>query len=84
MADIDELKAKIMEWANKQSKPKFYFKDFSKAAPELSLREIKKAVTALVQDEKLELWSSGSTSMYGVKGKGLTEEQQMGALKKEE
>jgi hypothetical protein len=76
--DIEELKAKIMEWANKQTKPKFYFKDMGKAAPELSLREIKKAVTALVQEEKLELWSSGSSSMYGVKGKGLSEEAQMG------
>lgn len=76
--DIEELKAKIMEWANKQTKPKFYFKDMGKAAPELSLREIKKAVTALVQEEKLELWSSGSSSMYLVKGKGLTEDQQMG------
>ncbi len=78
MADIEELKAKIMEWAQKQTKPKFYFKDFGKAAPDSSLREIKKAVTALVQEEKLELWSSGSTSMYGVKGKGITEEAQMG------
>ncbi|MDQ7838666.1 MAG: dissimilatory sulfite reductase D family protein [Thermodesulfobacteriota bacterium] len=75
---MEELKAKIMEWANKQTKPKFYFKDMGKAAPELSLREIKKAVTALVQEEKLELWSSGSSSMYGVKGKGLSEEAQMG------
>ncbi|MEW6326586.1 MAG: dissimilatory sulfite reductase D family protein [Thermodesulfobacteriota bacterium] len=84
MADIEELKKKIMAWAEKQTKPKFYFKDFGKAAPEESLRDIKKAVTALVQEEKLELWSSGSTSMYGVKGKGLTEEQQMGKIKKEE
>jgi len=76
--DIEELKAKIMEWANKQTKPKFYFKDMGKAAPDVGLRELKKAVTALVQDEKLELWSSGSSSMYGVKGKGLSEEAQMG------
>ena len=76
--DIEELKAKIMEWANKQTKPKFYFKDMGKAAPDVGLRELKKAVTALVQDEKLELWSSGSSSMYGVKGKGLSEETQMG------
>jgi len=76
--DIEELKAKIMEWANKATKPKFYFKDMGKAAPEVGLRELKKAVNALVQEEKLELWSSGSSSMYGVKGKGLTEEAQMG------
>ncbi|HEC99045.1 MAG TPA: sulfite reductase [Proteobacteria bacterium] len=78
MADIEELKKKIMEWAEKSTKPKFYFKDIGKAAPEVGLREIKKAVTALVQEQKLELWSSGSTSMYGVKGKGITEEAQMG------
>lgn len=76
--DIEELKKKVMEWAEKSTKPKFYFNDFGKAAPGVGLREIKKAVTALVQEQKLELWSSGSTSMYQVKGRGLTEEQQMG------
>ena len=76
--DIEELKKKIMEWAEKSTKPKFYFKDIGKAAPELGPREIKKAVTALVQEQKLEYWSSGSTTMYGVKGKGITEEAQMG------
>lgn len=82
--DIEELKAKVLEWAEKQTKPKFYFKDMGKAAPEVSLRELKKALSALVQEEKLEYWSSGSTTMYGVKGKGISESQQMGAGKEEE
>lgn len=76
--DIEELKGKIMEWAGKQTKPKFYFKDIGKAAPEVGPREIKKALTSLVSEEKMEYWSSGSTTMYGVKGRGISESAQMG------
>ena len=54
-----------------------------KAAPDASLREIKKAATELVQEQFLELFSSGSTSFYGVKGRGLTEEEQFGKLKED-
>lgn len=78
MADTAELKKKILEWAEKQTKPKFYFKDIGKADPEAGPREIKKALTELVKEEKMVYWSSGSTTMYGVKGKGISEEQQMG------
>lgn len=82
MADMAELKAKVMDWANKQTKPKFYFKDLQKAAPELGPREFKKALNELVAEQKLAYWSSGSTTMYGVVGKGLTEAQQMGGDEK--
>ncbi len=81
--DIEELKAKILEWADKQTKPKFYFKDIGKAAPEVGPREIKKALTSLVSEQKMIYWSSGSTTMYGVAGKGITEDQQMGGTEEE-
>ncbi|HIC92244.1 MAG TPA: sulfite reductase [Syntrophaceae bacterium] len=79
----EEIKKAIVEWASKQKKSKFYFKDMQKAAPDASLREIKKAATELVQEQVLELFSSGSTSLYGLKGRGLTEEEQFGKLKKD-
>ena len=33
-------------------------------------REVKKILTRLVNEEVLEFWSSGSTTMYGLKGAG--------------
>ncbi|HJA76075.1 MAG TPA: dissimilatory sulfite reductase D family protein, partial [Candidatus Desulfovibrio gallistercoris] len=33
-------------------------------------REVKKLLTQLVNEEVLEFWSSGSTTMYGLKGAG--------------
>lgn len=72
---MDEDKQKIIEFLeSKKGKTKFYFNDFSKALPEKKPREIKKVLTALVNDGKLEFWSSGSTTMYGLKGAGKQEE----------
>ena len=69
--DYEEAKAIIIEGLQKKakSKSKFYFNDLSKML-ELKPREAKKIVNQLVQDEILEYWSSGSTSMYGLKGTG--------------
>jgi Mn-dependent DtxR family transcriptional regulator len=66
-----EAKQKIVEGLQKKSKSKskFYFNDLSKIL-ELKPREAKKFVNKLVEDEILEYWSSGSTSMYGLKGTG--------------
>jgi len=80
----EEIKNAIKDWALKLKKSKFYFKEMQKAAPDASLREIKKAATELVQEQFLDLFSSGSTSLYGVKGRGLTEEEQFGQVKKED
>ena len=69
--EYEEAKTKIVEGLQKKSKTKskFYFNDLSKLL-ELKPREAKKIVNQLVQDEILEYWSSGSTSMYGLKGAG--------------
>ena len=62
----------IVDFMNKKSKTKtkFYFNDFSKIFPDDKPRAIKKVVNALVNEEVLEYWSSGSTTMYGLKGTG--------------
>ncbi len=69
--DYEEAKTKVVEALTKKqkTKSKFYFNDLSKIL-ELKPREAKKLVNQLVQDGVLEYWSSGSTSMYGLKGTG--------------
>lgn len=69
--DYEEAKARIVEALEKKSKSKskFYFNDLSKIL-ELKPREAKKLVNQLVSEGVLEYWSSGSTSMYGLKGAG--------------
>jgi Mn-dependent DtxR family transcriptional regulator len=68
--ELDEAKERIVEaLSKKKGKSKFYFNDLSKIL-EMKPREAKKLVNALVQDNILEYWSSGSTSMYGLKGAG--------------
>jgi Mn-dependent DtxR family transcriptional regulator len=69
--DYAEAKTKIVEALEKKSKSKskFYFNDLSKIL-ELKPREAKKLVNQMVTEGILEYWSSGSTSMYGLKGAG--------------
>ena len=69
--EYEEAKQRIVEGLQKKSKSKskFYFNDLAKIL-ELKPREAKKLVNKLVADEILEYWSSGSTSLYGLKGAG--------------
>ena len=68
--ELDEARGKIVEaLSKKKGKTKFYFNDLSKIL-ELKPREAKKLINVLVQENTLEYWSSGSTSMYGLKGAG--------------
>ncbi len=69
--EYEDAKQKIVEALQKKqkSKSKFYFNDLSKIL-ELKPREAKKLINKLVTEEVLEYWSSGSTSMYGLKGTG--------------
>jgi hypothetical protein len=63
----------VTDWMNKKSKTKtkFYFNDLSKIFPDDKPRAVKKVVNKLVVDGVLEYWSSGSTTMYGLKGSGI-------------
>ena len=69
--EYEEAKQKIVEGLQKKSKTKskFYFNDLAKIL-ELKPRVAKKLVNQLVTEEVLEYWSSGSTSLYGLKGAG--------------
>ena len=68
--DYEEAKEKIVTGLQKKkSKTKFYFNDLAKILGEKP-RVAKKFITQMVQEEVLEYWSSGSTSLYGLKGTG--------------
>ena len=68
--DYEEAKQIIVEGLQKKkSKTKFYFNDLAKMLGEKP-RDAKKLINQMVQEEILEYWSSGSTSMYGLKGAG--------------
>lgn len=73
LADKEAATAAVVDWMTKKAKTKtkFYFNDFSKIFPDDKPRDIKKVINKLVQDEVLEYWSSGSTTMYGLKGSGI-------------
>jgi len=69
--DQNEAAQKIIEELKKKqkSKSKFYFNDLAKILGEKP-RAAKKVVNQMVQDQQLEYWSSGSTTMYGLPGTG--------------
>ena len=68
----EEAQKLVLEFLQKKSKSKskFYIKDFYKLFPDDKPRMIKKVVNNMVTEEILEYWSSGSTTMYGIKGAG--------------
>lgn len=70
--DVEAAKQKILEDLKKKSKSKskFYLKDFYKMIPDEKPRAVKKIVNDMVKEELLEYWSSGSTTMIGLKGVG--------------
>jgi hypothetical protein len=69
--DYEEAKQKIIEGLEKKSKSKtkFYFNDLAKIL-EAKPRDAKKLINQMITEGVLEYWSSGSTSLYGLKGSG--------------
>lgn len=67
---MNDEQQKVVAFIQGKNKTKFYFNDFLEVFPELGARAVKKILTSMVQAEILEFWSSGSTTMYGLKGAG--------------
>ena len=68
---MNEDQQKVVDFLNgKKGKSKFYFNDFLEVFPDRGPRDVKKVLTSMVNGEILEFWSSGSTTMYGLKGAG--------------
>ena len=70
-----EDKEVIVEYLKAKSKvkSKHYIKDFLELFPDKKSREVKKLLSDLVKEGVVEYWSSGSTTMYGLKGYGKQE-----------
>lgn len=75
---MEDIKKAILDFAAESKKSKFYFKDMEKAVqkilPNAKSRDIKKAATELVNEGTLIYFSTGSSTMYGLKGRGITED----------
>ncbi len=75
---MEDIKGAILAFAGKSKKTKFYFNDMVKGVqkiiPDAKSRVIKKAATQLVQEEEMIYFSTGSSTMYGLKGRGQTED----------
>ena len=70
---IDEQTARdtiVENLKKKKGKSKFYLKDFYKMFPDEKVRAVKNLVNKMVGEEILEYWSSGSTTLIGLKGAG--------------
>ena len=70
---IDEQAARdtiVETLKKKKGKSKFYLKDFYKMFPDEKVRAVKNLVNKMVGEEVLEYWSSGSTTLIGLKGAG--------------
>ena len=69
--DTDEAKKTVIEGLEKKKgKSKFYLKDFYAMLPDWKPRDVNKLVNNMVMEGSLEYWSSGSTTLYGLKGAG--------------
>jgi Mn-dependent DtxR family transcriptional regulator len=65
-----EATEKIVEaLQKKKGKTKFYYNDLAKILG-MKPRLAKKLINKMIEEEVLEYWSSGSTSLYGLKGAG--------------
>jgi hypothetical protein len=53
-----------------KSMSKFYLKDFYAMIPDMKNRDVKNIVNRMVGQGLLEYWSSGSTTLIGLKGMG--------------
>ncbi len=68
----DEAKQIILDnlQSKSKTKSKFYLKDFYAMIPDMKNRDVKNLVNKMVGQGLLEYWSSGSTTLIGLKGMG--------------
>ena len=71
MGAEEDKKLIIETLKGKTTKTKFYLKDFNNMFPDRRAREVSKLVNEMVAEGLLEYWSSGSTTMIGLKGAGI-------------
>jgi len=78
MGRAEDIRQAIIDYASKGAKTKFYFKDMlvgvKKTIPDTNVTEVKNIASEMVREEVLELFSTGSSTMYGLKGRGISPE----------
>ena len=79
MGREDDIKQAIVDYGSKGAKTKFYFKDMlagvKKVVPDAGASEVKSVASKMVADGVMEYFSTGSSTMYGLKGRGISAEQ---------
>jgi hypothetical protein len=73
-----ERKAILDFFAKKKGKTKLYFKDIQKAVPDAKPRELKKVLSAMIQEGLLTYWSTGSTTLYALPDKDALAREEAG------
>ncbi len=75
----EEIKNAIVEYLSKGAKTKVYFQDMlsgvKKIVPDAKASEVKSVASEMVRDGIVEYLSTGSTTMYGLKGRGISAEE---------
>ncbi len=76
---MDDLKQAVVEFLQGgKTKTKFYFNEIDKAVkdkiPGAKTLQVKKACSELINEGVLEYYSTGSTTLYGLKGTGIRTE----------
>jgi len=78
MGREEDIRQAIIDYGSKGAKTKFYFKDMlagvKKVVPDAGSSEVKKVASAMVADGTMEYFSTGSSTMYGLKGRGISAE----------
>lgn len=78
MGREEDIRQAIIDYASKGAKTKFYFKDMlagvKNTIPDTNVSEVKNIASAMVREEVLELFSTGSSTMYGLRGRGISVE----------
>ena len=78
MGREDDIKQAIIDYGSKGAKTKFYFKDMlagvKKVVPDAGASEVKSVASKMVADGVMEYFSTGSSTMYGLKGRGISVE----------
>jgi hypothetical protein len=78
MGREEDIRQAILDYGSKGAKTKFYFKDMlagvKKVIPDTGASEVKSVATNMINEGILEYFSTGSSTMYGVKGRGISVE----------
>jgi hypothetical protein len=78
MGREEDIRQAILDYGSKGAKTKFYFKDMlagvKKTIPDTGASEVKGVASKMIAEGILEYFSTGSSTMYGVKGRGISVE----------